>query len=218
MGENKRKVWITCMFLLLGLGVYIYSSLHASVRQIEIKKETQSIESDGEVESQIEEETDMQETKPSVFPVYISGAISCPGVYQLDHAMYLYELIELAGGFTFDADQIHINMVYVVESAQSIWIPSAEYDMGVEDPKILLSEAFPWENCESQYSEEIQRVNINTAGVDELCSLPGIGTKTAEKIIDFRNKNGPFTSIEQIKDVPGIGAGKFKQFCDLIYV
>ena len=218
MGDNKRRTCLTIILLLLGVGAYFYRSFQPSIKRISIDSGSSNQSANIEIESSSILETSDSDLPPTCdFPVYICGEVKSPGIYHLTHASYLYELIDIAGGLTHNADASQINMVYIVDEAQSIHIPSKDSVDRIEDSSILIR-AQEEQMHQPKNEDSNHLVNLNEAGMEELCSLPGIGTKTAEKIIDYRNQNGKFSTIEQIMNVPGIGEGKYNQFRDYIIV
>jgi len=138
---------------------------------------------------------------------YISGQVIAPGVYEIEDNSRVSDLINLAGGFAPDADLDYIaskvNMSERVKDEQHIYIPSlaerAESNVA---------------GAQSDATVTGGKVNINTATKDQLDALPGVGPSTADKIIAAR----PFESIEDLKDVSGIGDAKFDSIKDLIDV
>ncbi|MBQ9266930.1 MAG: helix-hairpin-helix domain-containing protein [Clostridia bacterium] len=136
--------------------------------------------------------------------VHIEGCVYNPGLIKVPKGTRMFELIELAGGETDDADLSKINLASIVSDAQKVYIPQViVYD----------------ENEESVTS--ISRtgvVNINTATSSELQTLDGIGPSMASKIIDYREKNGYFTQPEDIMNVSGIGESKYNKIKDKITI
>ena len=128
----------------------------------------------------------------------------------------------MAGGSLEDADLAKVNLAYTISDGQKIYIPKfgevinsqsefSEYiSLGFGNNELL--------EDENGISSGGDKVNINTAKQTELETLPGIGPSTAQKIIDYRTKNGKFESIEDIQNVKGIGEGKFEEIKDSICV
>lgn len=139
--------------------------------------------------------------------VHISGAVPRPGVYALPEGARVQDAISAAGGFLADADRTGINLARVLEDGEQIDILFAEG----------ASIVIPTPGVEVITSSS-ELININTASQEELESLPGIGETTAQKIIEYREENGPFARIEDIIDVDGIGSGTFERIKDLITV
>jgi competence protein ComEA len=150
--------------------------------------------------------------------VHVSGAVSEPGVYTLPPDCRVQAALDAAGGPLPEANVGEINLAAFIQDGSQLWIPfQASGQSRMASPT---SNATPPEN---KYIKPVQAVpgeliNINTATQSELESLPGIGPVTAERIIAYREDNGPFASIEDIDKVPGIGPAKFDQVKDLITV
>lgn len=160
--------------------------------------------------------------------VYITGCIKSPGVYEMQQENRIADLIEKAGGVTEEADTNSINLAYKLEDEMKIYVPSKK------DIENKLEEGVNEQNRTEEYisrensnletkdsnkdSNKIQKININTASQTELETLPGIGTSTALKIIEYRKETGKFKSIEDIKNVKGIGESKYNKIKELIKV
>lgn len=143
---------------------------------------------------------------PVTVPVYICGQVSNPGVYYVEADYIINEAIVLAGGFTLEADTESINLARQIKSNEKIYIPK-------QGEKIDKT-AYSYENI----GDTSQLVNINYATVEELDTLPSIGTTRAQQIIDYRSSNGTFLVIEDIKNVPGIGEKIFESLKDFITI
>ena len=139
--------------------------------------------------------------------VHITGAVPRPGVYALPEGARVQDAISAAGGFLADAEKSGINLARVLEDGEQIDIPYTE------GASIVL--ATPGLEVITTNTELI---NINTASQFELETLPGIGPTTAQKIIEYREENGPFATTEAIMDVSGIGPGTYERIKDLITV
>lgn len=142
--------------------------------------------------------------------VYVCGAVHNPDVYQVDEGSRLFELIELAGGFTPEADEAGLNLARSVTDGEQIRVFTKEE---AAQKMTLMSE-----NTALQTAQESTLVNINTASVAELTGVTGIGESRAQAIIDYREKNGSFQSVEEIKKVDGIKDGLFSKIKDYITV
>jgi competence protein ComEA len=139
--------------------------------------------------------------------VYITGAVPRPGVYALPKGARVQDAISAAGGFLAEAEKSQINLAALVEDGEKLDIPyieGASPVLGTPVPEVITSTT--------------ELIDINVASAAELESLPGIGPTTAQKIIDYREQNGPFLSIEDIINVPGIGPGTYERIKDLITV
>ena len=170
----------------------------------------------------------VQDTAPATFEtvrlisVYICGEVRNPGIYEAPRGVMLNDIIEDAGGLTEKASVNNINLVYQITGNMSIYIPSEdEIKNGFTGGDIIRQDGvYVWGNSSCGSSDpggSTLMVNINTAALDELKSLPGIGEVTAQAIIDYRNTT-PFSAIEDIKNVTGIGDSKFNRIKDYICV
>lgn len=155
--------------------------------------------------------------------VYICGEVNNPGIYEAPKGVMLNAIIEAAGGLTEAASANNINLVYQIECNMSIYIPSEEeITQGFTGGDIIRQDGvYVWGAQPGTSGSPDQTaalmVNINTATEEELKSLPGIGEVTAKAIINYR-KDTPFKTIDDIKNVTGIGESKFKQIKDYICV
>jgi len=139
--------------------------------------------------------------------VHICGAINKPGVYCVEEGSRLYEVILLAGGMTPEAADATVNQAQEVSDGMQIYIPTDEEAQN--GPANGTQEGVPGTDG---------RVNINTAGMEQLCTLPGIGETRAQAIIAYRTKHGAFQSVEELMNVSGIKAGIFERIKELIRV
>lgn len=143
--------------------------------------------------------------KPIV--VYITGAVPRPGVYALPDGARIQDVISAAGGFLAEANKDSINLAQVLMDGERLDIPYAEgFSPVIPTPIPALIEV------------TTDLININTASSFELETLPGIGPTTAQKIIEYRDTNGPFLATEDIINVSGIGPGTYERIKDLITV
>lgn len=150
--------------------------------------------------------------------VHITGCVKNPGVVKLKEGSRIEDAIEAAGGLTDDADISNVNLAYVLDDGTKIKIPSVN-EIGKDDSYISEeSGADVILNENSGGLEKSSIVNINKASEVELQTLPGIGPSLAGRIIEYRETNGKFKSIEDIKNVSGIGETKFDSIKDFITV
>ncbi len=151
---------------------------------------------------------------PSSVVVHVDGAVAAPGVYHLMvDGPRVADAVEAAGGLASDADTTTVNLAALVEDGSKVYIPREG-----EDASSMVSHTGSVEDASTATSPSSGLVNINTAGSAELQTLSGIGEATAAAIIEDREANGPFASIEDIMRVSGIGEGKFAKIRDGICV
>lgn len=145
---------------------------------------------------------------------YICGAVKNPGVYECLEGARLVELIDKAGGFTKQAAGTSMNLARKVEDSEQVYIPTkseAGKQKDTNQPGSLSEE-------EDAQTVTEDKVNINTADVDKLTSLPGIGQAKAKSICSYREEHGAFRSIEELKNVEGIKDGVYSKVEDLITI
>lgn len=148
--------------------------------------------------------------------VHIAGEVSNPGMYELKHDARVSDAIDVAGGLTESADQLSINLARQVTDGEQIVVQTyIEAEPGNSESTDASDSGLP-----SSSNTEVlsSKVNINTASASELITLDGIGESTAAKIIAYRQANGSFASIEEIKKVSGIGDRKYEAIKDRITV
>jgi len=146
---------------------------------------------------------------------YICGEVKHAAVYEFENGKRIADLLEMAGGATEDAYLVAVNLARKVTDGQRIYIPSREE---VESGSYILSMQDDSLNNGTGDVFSSMAVNINSAGLGELQSLPGIGPVTAQYIIDYRNKRGPFGSKDELKNVTGIGDKKYEKIKDAISI
>ncbi len=142
--------------------------------------------------------------------VYVTGEVNSPGVIELEEGARIEDAIQKAGGIKPEANLKEINLASEIEDGEKIYVPNLVEQV---EETTLSSES---EANTSSKSEG--KVNINKASVSELTSIPGVGASTAQKIITYREENGKFKTIEDIKNVSGIGDSKYNSMKDFISV
>lgn len=163
--------------------------------------------------------TPLPTATPGPVQVYVSGEVLTPAVYTLPPEAIVQDAIELAGGFTAQAEPDVVNLALSLQEGMHIYVPSTAE---VEAIDMLVVSAEPVSSGSDTPSSPAEAadglININQASQAELETLPGIGPSTAQKIIAFREDNGLFTTIEGIMEVAGIGPAKFEGVKDFITV
>jgi competence protein ComEA len=150
---------------------------------------------------------------PEPLRVHVAGAVVRPGVYELGDNSRVEDAVDAAGGFVVEADKNALNLAAHLEDGERIDIPYvAGFIPDEAEGFVVITEGTP----SPLAGEEL--VNINTASLQELDTLPGIGPTIAQRIIDYRTRNGPFATINDIVNVPGIGSATFAEIQALITV
>lgn len=169
-------------------------------------KREESVEGTTVVETtMLVEKTEVSTTQETVIFVDIKGAVKNPGVYQMKVGDRVKDALDAAGGLTEEADSQKVNLAKRLEDQMVIVVPK----VGEE------AEEIPAGETRKEATKE-GKVNINTATVEELKTLKGVGEKKAEAIIEYRKKNGSFKTKEDLMKVRGIGKKLFDSFQERI--
>ena len=169
-------------------------------------KKEESMEGTTVVETtMLVEKTEVSTTQETVIFVDIKGAVKNPGVYQMKVGDRVKDALDAAGGLTEEADSQKVNLAKRLEDQMVIVVPK----VGEE------AEEIPAGETRKEATKE-GKVNINTATVEELKTLKGVGEKKAEAIIEYRKKNGSFQTKEDLMKVRGIGKKLFESFQERI--
>ena len=204
----KKKFKWTDGLLVLGL-VMVIVGMAIAVGDQEVPKsdEVRLVKKTGDI--QVE----------SVVYIDIEGAVMNPGVYELNSTDRIIELLRVSGGLSAEADrdwvEKNINKARLVKDGEKIYIPKLGEVLG--SAKLQIS-SDPEKTQDPISNDQNRLVNINTASLEELDKLPGVGPAIAKRIIDYRQENNGFVSIDEIKLVPGIGDKMFDNIKELIEI
>ena len=197
---NKKEKLIIVIVLVMVFSLTLYKILNPE-KLIDYSQESEEL-----LEEEVENQEDLKEEEPlsETLIVHISGAIKNPGVIELDPGKRVIDAVEDSGGLRDDACLDTINLARKLRDGEKIYIPKEG-----EAPRNL--------SQDSETLEDSPVLDINTCTKEELMTLPGIGEKTAEKILKYR-ETSVFTCVEDIKNVSGIGDKKFEDIKDNIIV
>lgn len=188
--ERYRGVLLLILIVAIITGVILFQTLRPEPPPIRL-------------DTSVPASTPQASPTPRPLRVYVSGAVQHPDVYTLQPDSIVKDALLAAGGPTDDADLDRINLALLVADGQHVYVPR----QGEENPPVQPPASQPAAG---------QKVNINTADLAALESLPGIGPVLAQRILDYRQANGPFSRIEDIMNVSGIGQATFAELRDLI--
>ena len=201
---KQKKIILTIVILVIMLiGRILYDSSNN-----EITEENQIL-----VSNILE---DKKEDEEDIVIVHVTGEVKKPGVVRVKEGSRLEDIIKEAGGLTEKADITNVNLACVVEDGTKIKIPSIDDEENKEYITQDIGERIIIQDENISIKNNI--ININTANDTELEELPGIGASIAGRIIEYKNQNGKFKNIEDIKNVTGIGDSKYDKIKDLIKV
>ena len=152
-------------------------------------------------------------SEPNAIVVHVDGAVASPGVYELAIASpRVRDAVDTAGGLAQGADTSSMNLALPLGDGQKVHVPFEGEAAGAE------ADSSGGDAVGSVPSSMPSLVNINSATAEELDSLPGVGPSTAAAIVEDRDANGPFSSVEDLMRVSGIGEKKFAKLRDHICV
>jgi competence protein ComEA len=148
--------------------------------------------------------------------VQVAGAVTRPGVYQMDPAARVFQALEVAGGVTADADEDALPLASRLWDGCRLVVPRK----GEAHGEVLTGQGSPatdsGQGSTSGSQGPAQKLSLNSATLDQLDALPGVGPATAQQIVAYRDANGPFTSVDQLGEVPGIGPAKLEKLRPLV--
>jgi len=207
--ENKNKDKII-IGLIIALAIAIGNNF-IKEKQGDSLNENFTLLDKNEDDLLLEDETDDDAKENEAMKVHITGQINREGVYEIKDGDRLEDLINKAGGLSPDADSKSLNLAMKLEDQMKIYIPSKDEILDQEDASTdqIISNADP--------SSQEGKININEASKEELMTLPNIGEKRAQAIIDYRQSK-KFETIEEIKNITGIGDKFYQAMQDLITV
>lgn len=148
--------------------------------------------------------------------IQISGEVAQPGLYQMPGGSRVNDVVQKAGGFTDEADRSAMNLASRLRDGERVIVPGLSSKGGSDNSRESGN------SDDSTRSDEIPTIryplDLNTATIDDLDTLPGIGLVRAQDIIKYREEHGYFNDINELKNVKGIGDSTFEQIKDLITV
>ena len=200
---------IPCILMIIGLCYFYFSSIDSSPPQEELIETIQPTEQTETIEP--EEEAVLQQVL-----VDVKGAVMHPGVYSLNEEQRIIDAVQLAGGYSTEADTQLINHAQKVQDEMVIYIPMKGEKLD-EVTSGFVSMPIAGSSAEGESAKE-GKVNLNIADEAALTTLSGIGPSKAQSIISYREENGGFQTIEDLKKVTGIGDKTYEKLKDLITV
>ena len=195
--KKRNHIKILLVVLLFVAAGIVYS---CSQRQPEPAPEIET-----EQESEIcAEESETSSVSEILICVHVCGAVKCPGVYYLKDGLRVCDAVECAGGLCEDAAADYVNLAGYISDGEQIFIPDKEEAKELKSP------------AQGEAADGL--ININTAGLEELKTLPGVGDIKAKAIISYREKVAAFEKPEDIKNVAGIKDSMYEDIKSLIKV
>jgi competence protein ComEA len=198
-----KNKWYYGTFVALAIIVgIIYVNSNSSKVEVDTDVEDNTGAEDSNEECNTDNDNNEEEIEETIC-VHICGEVVNEGVYNVKKDSRVYEVLELAGGLTKEAATDYVNLARQVKDGEQIIFPSKEQ---------IETGEFDMDDAEEKF------VNINTASLERLTTLSGIGDSRAKLIIDYREEHGDFETIEDIMKVSGIKEGAFNKIKDSIIV
>ena len=219
--EKNKKTFVFAA-IVIGLcaiaGIKIFESEGNARYEIAQSEDIQKESSDSKESSSINQNGNAQSTNSTEVTVYISGAVKTEGVVTMSSEDRLSDAIKVMGGIVEDADMNAINLAEKLVDGKHYVIPKQGEQIPVDVNAGGGSTSGATQTAGENAQGQGGLVNINTATLEQLDTLPGVGEATANKIITYREDNGGFKSIEDLKNVKGIGDKKFEDMKSSICV
>lgn len=233
--DKKIITIIICIIVLIGVGVFLYFSqssygnedsidiLDAMEEEMFSENETNDI-SEAEMNEIIQGNIVQNEIIEEIekIAIHITGEVNKTGIIYLEKGARIADAIDEAGGATKNANLDQVNLAYVLEDGQKIYIPNKkeklearEYIIENSGNNVLVENGKSSTNSSKGVGG---KVNINSANQTELETLPGIGPSLAQRIIEYREVNGEFERIEDLQNIKGIGDSKYSNIKEKICI
>lgn len=206
--KSGKLVCALCLFVILISGCGQEEEAVFLEQKQDLQEEKEEPEEVSSEETMTEEVTKEKQPEAKIC-IFVCGAVKNPGVYYLSANARVYEAIEAAGGFSEEADTSWLNQAETLKDGDKIRIYSKEETQKMQEEGI--KEETNEEIKEEASKEKSGKVNLNTASLEELQTVPGIGAAKAAAIIEYRETQGKFNSTQDIQSVPGIKGKTFEK-------
>lgn len=234
--KNKGKIITFTIIILVSIGGLLFKGYLSDEtyvlnqeedinnNQVETLNQDDSLEDNNEENKESKENESEKNISTKKITVYVSGQVEKEGIVTLDSDKRLADAVEKLGGLTKKADTNNINLAMKLEDEMHYIIPkkgqSIQENSGLSEVSSDLNDSSKSNNTNgnNQSDSQTSKININTADVNQLDDIPGVGPATANKILSYRNENGNFKNIEDMKNVNGIGDKKFENMKEFICV
>jgi len=208
---KERKLYLLVATLLILFFSYAYFS--NSMPKEAVVSEENSLTEDVSSDNTAGEPVPAEEPEvPSILMADIKGAVKIPGVYEVNIGERVIDLIEKAGGLLGDADSSSVNFAMKISDEMVVYIPKKGEEIPKTGGGVVPS------GQQNISAPDAGKVNLNTATASELETLPGVGPAKSAAILEFREVNGGFKTIEDLKSISGIGDKTFEKLKELITV
>lgn len=200
LGTMGREVWIIAGIAVATIGI-VFLMVHQAPQEVSTQPESAVMSDSMAVASSGGSDSTVASSQSMTMYVDIKGAVKNPGLKKVTGDMRVIDAVQLAGGFASNADQKQVNLAQRLTDQQVVFIPKH----GETAPPVATG------GGGAGASSEAPQVNLNSADLEQLQQLDGVGEKKAQKIIDYRTAKGQFKTIEDIKNVSGFGDKTFER-------
>ncbi len=225
--QERNVILFILAVILIGVGVKLYRSSHPS-SPVVMQTENQKVFVPNSPFRNTVTQNSLSDST-SVLVIHIAGAVKKPGVYDLPHGSRVLNAVQIAGDTTVDADISQINYAEPLHDGEKITIPflpvpdngttgSGNNLVSKPAPSQIVISGTKGKSGSKSKAGYGSKININTAGLEELEEIPGVGPATAQAILDYRTYHGRFEQIEDLRHIKGIGPKKFEQMRQVVTV
>ncbi|MDR1137788.1 MAG: ComEA family DNA-binding protein [Synergistaceae bacterium] len=215
-GDNAKKWIFLCLGVVCLLAVFVVAALSRG----KFADEEEIIPSPVNLAA----EEIPEEPVPPKWAVYVTGEVRFPGVYDIEPGSRVNDAVRMAGGFSARADREAVNLAAKLQDEAHISVPAIVENSLEETPKTAPPAAARPKTQGVSYpesgaaKENARKIDLNSAGAEDFATLPGIGPKLSAAIVAYRDENGPFGSIDELRSVGGIGEKRFEALRELVTV
>lgn len=212
---QKNKIIVFIIIILIIVGYLLYNKFNKDKFEVYTADRDFILYGTNTVQNQTIQNDDKSIKNKIV--IHIEGEVNNKGIVKIEEGGRIIDAVNEAGGFTEYADTSKINLAYLLKDGQKVVIPSIN-DIDFENEFVSDNSGDEVIQDDKSIHDNSGVINLNTATIGDLQTLPGIGESTAKKIIDYREENGNFKSVDDIKNVSGIGESKFNAIKDMIEI
>lgn len=213
--KNTGMIWVLCfLFLVAAIALFLFGLPKKNKETLSFVENTATTK---QATAQKETPAPKKDKDPAAEnAVYVAGAVKHPGLYRYSGNKRVDDAIKAVGGFCKNASIESINLAQFLQDGEQIVVLTKKQ---AKKQKSIQTDAVATKDNEStQESKNASKVNINTASLEELMQLPGIGKAKAEMIVDYRTQNGSFQKAEDIMKISGIKEGVYNKIKDNITI
>lgn len=204
---KEYKIIVICAGLGLVLGGFflLKPATQTPAKETNLQAEVTSVANDSTDEKEDKNQKE-ESVKQDLITVDVKGAVKAPGIYDLPVGSRINDAVQKAGGLTDNADSKSINLAQKISDETLVYVPTREEVTSQETPS------------SSSNSKGNKKVNLNKASLEELKQVKGLGAKRAQDIIDHRDSNGKFKTVDDLKKISGFGAKTIEKLKDYVTV